>query len=322
MIRAALTAGLFCTALPALADPPQLSLPIDCQLGVDCYVQHYVDRDPGPGVQDFHCGKRSYDGHKGTDFALTSLAAMQSGVNVLAATDGTVKARRDSMPDVFQGRPDAPDVSGRECGNGVVIDHGGGWESQYCHLKRGSIRVEPGQTVNAGAILGQVGASGQSQFPHLHLVLRHDGAVIDPFDADQDLVCNDPKPDNIWKDPLPYTPGGLIALGFDSKMPAYARIKAGEAAHPHLPAKAPAIVLWAYAYDSQPGDVLILEINGPQGQLIRHESQLKKHQDQFFRAAGKRNKTGHWPKGAYQGRAILQRGNKVLDQRRVKLTIP
>ena len=32
----------------------------------------------------------------------------------------------------------------------VVIDHGGGWETQSCHLARGSIRVKVGQAVAAG----------------------------------------------------------------------------------------------------------------------------------------------------------------------------
>ena len=41
-------------------------------------------------------------------------------------------------------------------GNGVVIDHGGGWISQYSHLRSGSVRVHPGDRVSAGQPLGLV----------------------------------------------------------------------------------------------------------------------------------------------------------------------
>jgi murein DD-endopeptidase len=32
----------------------------------------------------------------------------------------------------------------------VVIDHGGGWETQYCHLREGSVLVRPDETLDAG----------------------------------------------------------------------------------------------------------------------------------------------------------------------------
>ena len=71
-------------AAPAAADPT-LSLPIDCVLGETCHIQQFVDRDPGPGAGDFRCGGLSYDGHKGTDFAIPTLADMARGVAVLAS---------------------------------------------------------------------------------------------------------------------------------------------------------------------------------------------------------------------------------------------
>jgi murein DD-endopeptidase MepM/ murein hydrolase activator NlpD len=36
------------------------------------------------------------------------------------------------------------------------------------HLETGSIRVRPGQLVNAGDEVGRVGFSGQAMYPHLH----------------------------------------------------------------------------------------------------------------------------------------------------------
>ena len=88
---------------------------------------------PGPAATDFTCGPLSYDGHDGTDIALPTRAAMAEGVAVLAAAPGTVTGIRDGIADF------APVIQGKECGNGVVIDHGAGWVTQYCHLRQGSV---------------------------------------------------------------------------------------------------------------------------------------------------------------------------------------
>ena len=59
--------------------------------------------------------------------------------------------------------------------------------------KKDSIVVKKGQRVAMGAILGQVGLSGKTQFPHVHLSVRHNGTVVDPFDPDSRDTCN-PEP--------------------------------------------------------------------------------------------------------------------------------
>jgi len=129
-------------AQPTLAeDRPQLSLPIACEPHKTCFIQNYVDLDPGPGVRDYSCGRATYDKHSGVDFRILSAEAAKSQVPVLAAADGTVKNTRDGVEDIFFKKAKPEEVAGRECGNGVIIDHGGGWETQYCHLKRGSVRV-------------------------------------------------------------------------------------------------------------------------------------------------------------------------------------
>ena len=62
---------------------PELSLPIRCQPARDCWLANYVDVDPGPGISDFACAKRSYDGHKGIDLAIRDLIEMKKGVPVV-----------------------------------------------------------------------------------------------------------------------------------------------------------------------------------------------------------------------------------------------
>lgn len=189
MIRQSLLALSFPFASIAMAEGLTLQSPVDCTLGETCYIQQYMDRDPGDGFRDFHCSNLSYDGHKGTDFALPTRADMEAGVNVLASADGRVRGFRDGMPDTGYNKQTASSVDGKECGNGVVLIHPGGWETQYCHLKEGSVAIRNGQTVKTGDILGQIGQSGRAEFPHLHLSVRQGGDPVDPFDPDGTLTC-------------------------------------------------------------------------------------------------------------------------------------
>lgn len=320
MIRSALLAFMV-LAEPLAAKNLDLGLPIDCTLGHSCFVQQYVDRDPGPGHSDYTCGTLSYEGHKGTDFALPSLAAMTAGVDVLAAADGVVAAFRNDMIDALQGSDGVPDISGKECGNGIVVKHSGGWETQYCHLKQGSIIVAKGQKVARGDVLGQVGLSGKTEFPHVHLSVRKNGAVIDPYDADEVLTCDGTDHDSLWQADMPYIGAGVISLGFGQALPNYAAIKAGTAHHATLPTNAPAVVLWGYAYGGRQGDILELIIDGPNGEIIAHQAVLEKTQAQFFRAAGKRNKSAGWPTGNYAGTAKLMRDGQLLGQANIDLLI-
>jgi hypothetical protein len=314
-------------ALPAAA--LDLALPVDCTLGADCYIQQLFDHDPGPGVRDFACGTLSYDGHDGTDFALPTLADMDRGVHVLAAAAGTVRGLRDGMPDIAMGSPGAPDIAGRECGNGVVIRHADGWETQYCHLRQGSVRVVAGETVAAGTVLGEIGLSGRTEFPHLHFALRRDGVERDPFAPDapdapaapdgpagvatDTAACAAAGDGGLWIDPPPYRPGGVTAAGFAAAVPDYAAVRAGTVAEP--PGRgAPALVLWALMFGGRAGDLVELTITGPEGPVLSQTEPLDRPQALFYRAAGRRTPAGGWPAGRYTGTVrLLREGIAIAD---------
>lgn len=56
-------------------------------------------------------------------------------------------------------------------GNYVLIRHASGEHSLYAHLHQGSVRVNVGDTVTAGAQIAEAGSSGNSTEPHLHFQL-------------------------------------------------------------------------------------------------------------------------------------------------------
>jgi len=271
-------------------------------------------RDPGPGAVDFACGPLSYDGHDGTDFAVPSLRRMQAGVSVLAVADGTVRAIRDGMPDTRYDPSLANQIAGRECGNGVLVDHADGWQTQYCHLKSGSVRVRPGQNIARGSALGQIGMSGQAQFPHVHLSVRKNTETVDPFHPDTKAACGTEPTDTMWSEPVPYSAGGLIAAGFSASIPSFSAIRSGDSAAAELPVSADALVLWAFVFGARDGDRLVFRDVGPSGEFLDETVGLTRTQAQLFRAVGRRRRAPEWPPGTYRGTASLIRGEVRISR--------
>ncbi len=107
-------------------------------------------------------GPRKLEGktnvHHGIDFRAVI------GTPVYAPANGTVAM-------VF--------VQNKTCGNGLVIEHSGGYSTKYCHFE--SVVVSKGEKVSSGCFIGKTGNTGHSTGPHLHYAVLKDGHPVDPI---------------------------------------------------------------------------------------------------------------------------------------------
>jgi murein DD-endopeptidase MepM/ murein hydrolase activator NlpD len=306
-------------AAPAAAQEPfQLSLPLACEPQKTCFIQSYVDTDPGPGVRDYACGGSTYDKHDGVDFRLLSAKAAKDGVAVLAAAPGIVKASRDTMDDIFFRQLTPGQIKGKECGNGVVIDHGDGWETQYCHMLKGSISVTTGQQVKRGDALGKVGFSGMADFAHVHLTVRKQGVAVDPFapEAQPGTCTAGGGGSSLWQPEvaarLGYRSGVILGSGFTSAPPDLNRLEADHTALAPLDALSPALIFYARFMNLAAGDRIRFVITGPGGPVIEQLSQpIDRNKATYFAYAGKKRRELPWQEGRYEARAELVRGGAV-----------
>lgn len=214
-----------------------LAYPIDCKPNDGrCSGIGYPDID-GDG-KAFNCTLPGYTGHQGTDINLTTWAAMDSGVGIVAAAAGVVLWVFDGKYDRCQnpGEPDcqAPPAGwavpgqsngyrvctpvGPYCdsgsygcfwcfdgGNVVVIRHTGAGDvfaTRYDHLKRGSIQVVPGDPVSVGQKIAEAGSAGHSTGPHLHFEVWSTGfyQLADPWMGQ----CGPNYTKSLWKNDPPW----------------------------------------------------------------------------------------------------------------------
>ena len=90
------------------------------------------------------------------------------GDEALAVAEGTVVARINDLEEQTPGKlPEDIPIEEAD-GNSVVLDLGDGFFASYAHFQPGSVRVQVGDRVQPGDVLGLVGNSGNSLAPHLH----------------------------------------------------------------------------------------------------------------------------------------------------------
>ncbi|MGA0607029.1 M23 family metallopeptidase [Phenylobacterium sp. VNQ135] len=312
---------------PPSTDPaaPHFAFPVACRIGHDCVIQHYVDRDPGPGSLDYHCGPHTYDTHTGVDFRVADIPAQQRGVDVLAAAPGRVLRVRDGVEDVFKTPDQINPKDPIGLGNAVVIDHGNGWLSAYGHMAKGSVRVKPGDAVTTGQPVGRIGLSGLTEFPHLHFEVRHNGAIADPFGPEAVAAGACPNQASLWTADaaaqMPYADAFILNAGFTSEQVGMRQVEEG--AIPPASAEGPALIAYARTVMMRAGDTVESTLLGPKGEVIARSvtEPLTRTRAQDLRIIGKRRPAEGFAPGAYRAQFRVLRNGRVVAERTVETRV-
>lgn len=176
----------------------------------DCgyyFVSAYADHNATAGaIQDFDCGTKTYDTHRGTDIAIWPYPFYKMDhdqVEVIAAAPGTIVDKHD-------GEFDKNCASTNALANYVVIQHADGSVAYYWHMKNGSITTKAiGETILTGEHVGVVASSGNASGPHLHFEVRTGfdvSTLIDPFAG----ACNSWNNTSCWANQKPHNEPAIL----------------------------------------------------------------------------------------------------------------
>ena len=274
VVALVLAAVVFGAGSVGKADDISLSLPVACTPGENCWAVKHLDVADGPEAKDPKCGSVTTDNHNGTDIAVRSPAEVDRKFAVLAAAPGRVREVRDGMEDKGARRSDIPSLKKRECGNGVVIDHDDEWQTRYCHMRNGSIRVAAGQAVRRGEEIGFVGLSGLTAFPHLHFTVVRNRVYVDPFTGSGMRRGCGKDFGSLWdasvRARLRYQPTVILDVGFVGDRPDWTLRPNGYAKSGTL-LRGNSIYLWADIFGTEAGDQVEFRFFSPKRRLVYSE---------------------------------------------------
>lgn len=311
---------------PAKAD--EFIFPAACTMGSDCFIQMMPDLDPGPKAMDPFCGSTTRNAYPGTDLRLRSMAEMRRGVGVFAMADGTVIEARDGMRDqLVRNRQTHNTVAGRECGNGLAIDHGEGVTAHYCHMRRGSITISAGDHVSAGQKIGEIGASGLAPYPKLHVAVFRNGVVFDPFsglEAGDDCISSTSKAQPIFGGNVvsatQLSTTRLLASGLTGSETTSGQF-VQDGPPPPATDNSKSLIAWGWMINVQAGDRVRVTLYGPAGGVMASQTTLpaSRSRPEVTVFAGRRGKP---VPGSYRVVVDLLRDGEVKssDDRLINIT--
>ncbi len=231
-------------------------------------VSAFVDHNPASGqVLDYNGGSRTYDGHRGTDYALSPFPwnKLNTGdVQVVAAAAGTIVAKANGDPTDHNCI-----TSSSDNWNYVALTHADGHMTIYGHMRYNSITNKAiGQTVVQGELLGTAASSGNSSGPHLHFEVRTGSFTnaewIDPYAGPKSQA------QSLWVSQRPYYDSAINKLATHSAPPSNPDPCQPTITNLQDHFNAPAnIYFYAYYRDFQGGLVTQFTINRPDGSVFQ-----------------------------------------------------
>jgi hypothetical protein len=317
--------ALFPFAAAAQQAPVRLGLewPLKCIPNVNCFVERYPDVTAGQKLghgQDFTCGKRTRDGLAGIEVVFPD-TALAMGHPVLAAAEGRVVLVQNRVSDTKRMHPQGKFA----CGNEVRIRHANDYETRYCHLKQGSVTVQPGQVVTAGTPIGQTGSSGAVSNPVFAFYVLRDGKPLDPFSnqfIDTPKPCFIGRDRSLWKTPIAYKPAGVMSSGFARAIPSAGDIeKDMTTGQERLDAHASQLAAWVRLYGVEKDDAEDFRILTPKGQEWFHRSHTYGRDFPYWFTGIHALAPQGLEEGTWQATYVLRRAGEVVLEHSFFVTI-
>ncbi len=305
-IIAFILSSLFCAPVMAI----ELSFPVACSLMNNCWITNHVDLDrKADFAEDYMCGSKTTDGSNSTHISLGSLSAAKDNIPVIATADGQVTIAQNNTG---------------FCGTRVLIDHGGGWESNYCHLSAKNLFVKEGQRIKKNQIIGTIGTTGKTDWPHLSYALLRNGMVFDPFSGRTNLEGCRPNSAPLWSEkmnPL-YEPAQVTSIGFDVGYINGDAIKNGAIkSATAIDSNTPQLSLWALMMNVQKDDIIEIQIIEPSGRFLKEQAITVKQNSKYFPIYLSTLRNNFiWDKGVYKGVMTITRNVNGNDIKTGKFT--
>ncbi len=259
------------------SNPPiELNFPVSCQLEENCWLINYPDLDSSEKAKDYKGKNITYNGNKGIDIAVKTYLELKNGISVLASQDGKVVDVRNNIEDNYPFGPKNDDVKPPFCGNFVVIEHNHGWKTAYCHLKKDSITVKPGDFTSKGKKVAEVGLSGQTEFPHLYFAVFQDEKYFDPFSG-KELGAENPKSEYrpfwnpITREKLEYRDVILVNTGVSIEDPTLYSIRQGKYKDIEIMQDEPEIFIWAHGFHFEKNDLIKITLRSPRQKTVMED---------------------------------------------------
>lgn len=235
---------------------PTLSWPMTCSKMEDCYIGGYPDHLAGHMRSDYRGGGLVGENEtRATHICMMPAREQTNGALVLAAAPGKVT------------RIDIEAPNGDRCAPSVTVDHGYGWTSRYCGLKKTDIRVRPEEVLARSAVLGSLPQKKKLTPSCLRFALFKEKRYFDPFGGN---YLTAPNADPLWADSVQkqhdYRPVMLTASGFTETEP---KIWNDWPKDPS--ATWENLVFWGRLIGAKNGDKLTMRFSDPAGKYIVEE---------------------------------------------------
>lgn len=268
---------IFLSFAAKIALAQDMAFPLVCEPGQSCWIINYPDINGEDGkAQDYTCGPGATDGDSFLRLGLSDVQTISLSPFVLAAQNGVVKDASDGVADrVIASRAQLP-TGTANCGNGIVIDHGMGLQTAYCHLRKGSLKVKKGDRVVKGQVIATAGQSGLASWPQLGFAILKSGYMVDPVTGNTTQEgCGFKERPVIALPPLfmSYQPAAIVTMGFSIDPVTREQMAIGKAPRfAVMNREERTINLWAMALGIHTGDEVEIRIRDPRGRTFQNQT--------------------------------------------------